>query len=37
MGAKTNIGQSLTNNNVGIGIVPVAGLNKLQVNGAGSL
>jgi hypothetical protein len=33
---KTNIGQSLTNDNVGIGIVPIDGLDKLQVQGGGS-
>jgi len=33
MGIKSNIGQSLTNDNVGIGVVPVAGTNKLQVEG----
>jgi len=33
MGIKSNIGQSLTNDNVGIGVVPVDGTNKLQVEG----
>ena len=34
MAVKTNIGQSLTNDNVGIGLVPADGTNKLQVSGA---
>jgi hypothetical protein len=33
MATKSNIGQSLTNDNVGIGVVPVDGANVLQVEG----
>jgi hypothetical protein len=33
MATKSNIGQSLTNDNVGIGVVPVDGANALQVEG----
>jgi hypothetical protein len=33
MATKSNIGQSLTNDNVGIGVVPVDGTDKLQVGG----
>ena len=36
MGIKSNIGQSVTNDNVGIGVVPVDGTNKLQVEGNAS-
>jgi hypothetical protein len=33
MATKSNIGQSLTNDNVGIGVVPIDGTNALQVEG----
>jgi hypothetical protein len=37
MATKSNIGQSLTNDNVGIGVVPVDGADKLQVAGNSEL
>jgi hypothetical protein len=37
MATKSNIGQSLTNDNVGIGVVPVDGADKLQVGGNSEL